>query len=58
MNPGPRTSLTSVEHTVAEFLRLGTDIDVLQPPELRERIAGTVAELAERHGNSRTGGGD
>jgi len=27
-------------------------------PELRERIARTVAELAERYGNFRTHGGD
>ncbi|MGW6910958.1 helix-turn-helix transcriptional regulator [Streptomyces sp. NPDC054940] len=43
--------IESVDHAHGEFLRLGTDVEVLQPPELRERIARTVAELAERYGN-------
>ncbi|WP_210584934.1 YafY family protein [Streptomyces sp. GESEQ-35] len=43
--------IESVEHAHGEFLRLGTDIEVLEPPELRARIARTVAELAERYGN-------
>ncbi|MEV6996610.1 YafY family protein [Streptomyces sp. NPDC093982] len=50
--------IESVDHAHAEFLRLGTGIEVLQPPELRERIARTVAELAERYGNFGTHGGD
>jgi predicted DNA-binding transcriptional regulator YafY len=50
--------IESVEHAMAEFLRLGTDIEVLRPPELRERIARTVAELAERYGNSAAGRDD
>ncbi|MFF3888553.1 helix-turn-helix transcriptional regulator [Streptomyces sp. NPDC001914] len=33
-----------------DFLRLGTAIEVLEPPELRARIAGTVKELARRYG--------
>ncbi|MEV6762923.1 YafY family protein [Streptomyces sp. NPDC051105] len=53
-----RIPIESVDHAVAEFLRLGTDIEVLDPPELRERIARTVAELAERYGNSRADGAD
>ncbi|MGW3913814.1 helix-turn-helix transcriptional regulator [Streptomyces sp. NPDC005070] len=32
-----------------DFLRLGTAIEVLAPPELRARIAETVAELARRY---------
>ncbi|NUT26040.1 MAG: YafY family transcriptional regulator [Streptomyces sp.] len=48
----------SVDHAHAEFLRLGTGIEVLAPTELREKIARTVAELAERYGNSREHGGD
>ncbi|MGY5013455.1 HTH domain-containing protein [Streptomyces sp. 900105755] len=31
--------------------RLGTDIEVLEPPELRARMARTIAELAERYGD-------
>ncbi|MEV0472600.1 transcriptional regulator, partial [Streptomyces prunicolor] len=40
------------------FLRLGTNIEVLSPPELRDRIAHTVAQLAERYGNLLTGSGN
>jgi len=50
--------IESVEHAHGEFLRLGTDIEVLSPPELRDRIAHTVVELAERYGNLLTGGGN
>ncbi|MFD5628661.1 helix-turn-helix transcriptional regulator [Streptomyces sp. NPDC127072] len=50
--------IESVDHAHAEFLRMGTDVEVLAPPELRGRIAGTVAELAERYGNSGVDGGD
>lgn len=44
-------SIESVDHAAGEFLRLGTDIEVLGPPELRAKIARTAAELAERYGN-------
>ncbi|MGI5379409.1 helix-turn-helix transcriptional regulator [Streptomyces sp. CA-251387] len=50
--------IESVDHAHADFLRLGTGIEVLEPPELREKIARTVAELAERYGNSAARGGD
>ncbi|MFJ3417512.1 helix-turn-helix transcriptional regulator [Streptomyces sp. NPDC086082] len=50
--------IESVEHAHGEFLRLGTDIEVLAPPELRDRIARTVAQLAARYGNLLTNGGD
>lgn len=53
-----RVPIESVAHAQAEFLRLGADIEVLKPPELRERIARTVAELAARYGNSPAPGGD
>ncbi|MDQ0717421.1 putative DNA-binding transcriptional regulator YafY [Streptomyces luteogriseus] len=43
--------IESLDHAHAEFLRLGTGIEVLEPPELRDRIARTAAELAERYGN-------
>ncbi|PAZ09946.1 transcriptional regulator [Streptomyces sp. SA15] len=50
--------IESVDHAHAEFLRLGTDIEVLAPPELRAKLARTVAELAERYGNPQARGGD
>ncbi|MCX4766222.1 YafY family transcriptional regulator [Streptomyces sp. NBC_01275] len=50
--------IESVEQACGEFLRLGTDVEVVAPAELRERIARTVAELAERYGNSRADSGD
>ncbi|MER6273346.1 YafY family protein [Streptomyces sp900105755] len=46
-----RVPIESVDHATAQFLRLGTDIEVLEPPELRARMARTIAELAERYGN-------
>ncbi|MDQ1035088.1 putative DNA-binding transcriptional regulator YafY [Streptomyces sp. V3I8] len=42
--------IESVEHAHAEFLRLGTDIEVLEPAELRTRIAATAAALARTYG--------
>ncbi|MFD9320973.1 helix-turn-helix transcriptional regulator [Streptomyces sp. NPDC060053] len=53
-----RVPIESVEHAHADFLRLGADIEVLQPPELRERIARTVTELAALYGNSPVRGGN
>ncbi|MBK6010995.1 WYL domain-containing protein, partial [Streptomyces sp. MBT53] len=50
--------IESIDHAHGEFLRLGTDIEVLSPPELRDRITRTVAELAERYGNLLTDSGD
>ncbi|MCX5561968.1 YafY family protein [Streptomyces sp. NBC_00038] len=50
--------IESIGHAHAEFLRLGTDIEVLAPAELRERIARTAVELAERYGNSAVSGDD
>lgn len=51
-------AIESLDHAHAEFLRLGSGIEVLEPPELRERMARTAAELAERYGNPRAAGGD
>ncbi|MEU1400794.1 YafY family protein [Streptomyces sp. NPDC005728] len=50
--------IESVDRAHAEFLSLGTDIEVLAPAELRERIARTASRLAARYGNFRAGGGD
>ncbi|SDM30768.1 helix-turn-helix transcriptional regulator [Nonomuraea jiangxiensis] len=41
--------IESIEHALGEFLRLGTDAEVLAPTELRERVATTAAELAARY---------
>ncbi|MFF9622639.1 helix-turn-helix transcriptional regulator [Streptomyces griseosporeus] len=45
-----RVPIESLDHAHAEFLRLGTDIEVLEPAELRERMARTAAALARRYG--------
>ncbi|MGW0711666.1 helix-turn-helix transcriptional regulator [Streptomyces sp. NPDC002643] len=50
--------IESVDHAHDEFLRLGSRVEVLEPAELRERIAATVRELARMYGNSGAGGGD
>ncbi|MER6948866.1 YafY family protein [Nonomuraea sp. NPDC000554] len=42
--------IESIEHALGEFLRLGTDVEVLSPAELRDGLAATVAELAGRYG--------
>jgi predicted DNA-binding transcriptional regulator YafY len=39
----------SLDHAAAEILRLGTDVEVTAPPELRERLAATVRSLAARY---------
>lgn len=49
--------IESVDHALGEFLRMGTDIEVLEPPELRDRLARTAAEVAEMYGNSSARGG-
>ncbi|MEV6209406.1 WYL domain-containing protein [Kitasatospora sp. NPDC051914] len=41
--------IESIDHAHGEFLRLGTDIEVVAPAELRDRIAGTVRALAARY---------
>lgn len=39
----------SLDQAHDDFLRLGTAVEVLEPPELRARIAATVAELIRRY---------
>ncbi|MFI5527626.1 helix-turn-helix transcriptional regulator [Kitasatospora sp. NPDC051853] len=46
-----RVPIESIDRAHGEFLRLGTDVEVLAPAELRDRIAGTVRTLATRYGN-------
>ncbi|WP_433516800.1 helix-turn-helix transcriptional regulator [Nonomuraea sp. CA-143628] len=41
--------IESIEHAAGEFLRLGTDVEVLAPAELRDRVATTAAELTRRY---------
>ncbi|MFI7615281.1 helix-turn-helix transcriptional regulator [Nonomuraea terrae] len=41
--------IESIEHATGEFLRLGTDAEVLSPAALRDRLAETAYELAERY---------
>ncbi|MCA2219621.1 helix-turn-helix transcriptional regulator [Nonomuraea aurantiaca] len=41
--------IESIEHAAGEFLRLGMDVEVLAPAELRDRIATTAAELTRRY---------
>ncbi|MEU7010097.1 WYL domain-containing protein [Streptomyces sp. NPDC046332] len=44
--------IESLTHAHDTFLGLGADIEVLEPAELRARIAGTVARLAARYGTT------
>ncbi|MER5219472.1 helix-turn-helix transcriptional regulator [Streptomyces flaveus] len=41
--------IESIDHAHGEFLRLGADIEVLEPAELREHIARTVIALARTY---------
>ncbi|MEV4803695.1 YafY family protein [Nonomuraea sp. NPDC049421] len=41
--------IESIEHAAGEFLRLGTEAEVLSPPELRDRLAETTYELSARY---------
>ncbi|MFD8641934.1 helix-turn-helix transcriptional regulator [Streptomyces zaomyceticus] len=44
-----RVPIESIDHAHGEFLRLGTDVEVMAPAELRERLAETVRTLATRY---------
>jgi predicted DNA-binding transcriptional regulator YafY len=41
--------IESADHACAQFLALGADIEVLQPPELRARMARAGAAILARH---------
>jgi predicted DNA-binding transcriptional regulator YafY len=41
--------IESLDQAHRAFLALGTDVEVIAPPELRDRIAGTVRVLAARY---------
>lgn len=42
--------IESVEHALHDLLRFGADAEVLEPPELRARIADAAGRLAELYG--------
>ncbi|MFI7440541.1 helix-turn-helix transcriptional regulator [Nonomuraea indica] len=42
--------IESVGHATGEFLRLGAEVEVLAPHELRRAVADTAAAVARRHG--------
>ncbi|MCM2427201.1 helix-turn-helix transcriptional regulator [Streptomyces sp. RKAG337] len=44
--------IESLDHAHGTFLALGTDVDVLSPPELRSRLAETARTLAERYASA------
>ncbi|MFJ9769698.1 helix-turn-helix transcriptional regulator [Kitasatospora sp. NPDC101157] len=44
-----RVPIESVDHAHGEFLRLGAEVEVLEPADLRDRIAETVRTLAARY---------
>ena len=45
-----RIPIESPEHAESQLLRLGTQAEVIEPAELRERIAATVGLLAKMYG--------
>ena len=46
--------IESIEQAAADLIRLGTDAEVLEPPELRCRIAETAQALSRFYGNGKT----
>lgn len=44
----------TLRHAHAEFLRLGAEVEVLEPAELREMVASTVDKLVGFYGSRRT----
>jgi hypothetical protein len=47
--------IESVKHGHIELLKLGADVEVLWPPELRERFAATARALADLYGEPAAG---
>ncbi|MBB4964459.1 helix-turn-helix transcriptional regulator [Saccharothrix violaceirubra] len=45
-----RVPTESLDHAVFDLLRLGTEVEVLDPPELRRRLADTAAGVAALYG--------
>lgn len=44
-----RVPIESIDHAHGEFLRMGTDVEVMAPAELRDRIAETARTLVTRY---------
>ncbi|GGT02229.1 transcriptional regulator [Planobispora rosea] len=47
-----RLPIESVRHAHWLLLRLGADVEVLEPPELRDHMADTIAKLGEVYGRA------
>jgi predicted DNA-binding transcriptional regulator YafY len=45
-----RVPIESADHALADFLRLGADIEILEPAELREQAAWTIRAMAAIYG--------
>ena len=43
-----RVPVESLDHAVVDLLRLGPEVEVLEPPELRERVIARIAAMARR----------
>ncbi|MEU4769156.1 YafY family protein [Actinosynnema sp. NPDC023794] len=41
-----RVPVESLEHALVDLLRLGPEVDVLEPPELRDRVIARIAAMA------------
>jgi predicted DNA-binding transcriptional regulator YafY len=46
--------LESGEHSIRELMRLGDEMEILGPPDLRRKLAETTAAMARRHGGPKT----
>lgn len=45
--------IESVSHATRQFLGLGLEVEVLQPAALRQQLRATLAQLAQRYGDTR-----
>jgi len=45
-----RVPIESADHALADFLRLGADIEIVEPAELRDRAARTIRAMAAIYG--------
>ncbi|MFE2756616.1 helix-turn-helix transcriptional regulator [Actinosynnema sp. NPDC059335] len=45
-----RVPVESLEHAAVDLLRLGPEVDVVEPPELRERVIARIAAMAAVYG--------
>jgi len=47
---GSTVPIESVPHGLVEFLKLGPDVEVLDPPELRDMLAAAIRDMAKMYG--------